>query len=68
VELLHKISIMTAEDKLRQPGAVLFSSLDEKIKAIDVELSNMPEGSPQRHEKIAQRDALYKERYPEKVE
>jgi hypothetical protein len=68
VELFHKIGLATSEDKLRSPGTAVFTSLDDKIKAIDAEIFNMEESNPLRRDKLAQREALYKERYPERPE
>jgi hypothetical protein len=66
VELFHKIGLATSEDKMRSPGTAVFTSLDDKIKAIDVEIFNMEESNPLYRDKSALREALYKERYPER--
>jgi|WetSurMetagenome_2_1015567.scaffolds.fasta_scaffold168494_3 hypothetical protein len=68
VELFHKISVATGEDTLRSPGTVNYSTIDEKIKTLDVEIFNMDVGDPMRSAKLQQREALYKERYPEQPE
>jgi hypothetical protein len=65
VELFHNIGVATSEDVLRSAGSPDYRGIDDKIKSINAELFNMPEGTPGRAEKIKQRDALYKERYPE---
>lgn len=64
VELFHNIAMATSEDVMRSPGTAAFATLDEKIKAIDLELFQLPEGAPNRRDKLAERERLYNERYP----
>jgi hypothetical protein len=65
VELFQKIGAATAEDILRSGGQVQYRDIDEKIKVLDREVSTLAENDPVRKEKLAERDRLYKERYPD---